>query len=187
LRRFAPYVGNSRREFLNCIQRREIRYADVSKRIPLPDRSVAVVYTSHMFDEIPPDKYSRFFGEVLRVLAPGGYIRIAVTDLRILAERYVARDVDADEFVRASGLARETAGTLLKRLLYLAFGPRGYRRWIYDGASLAALLRDFAFVDVVTMPSSQTSIPDPGALRLDERASETVYVEGRKPFRNAAT
>jgi methyltransferase family protein len=180
LRLLGPYLGGHRQPFLKLLQRREIHYANVAKRIPVPDRSVAVIYTSHMLDQLPRNKLPQFFSEVLRVLIPGGYLRVGVMDLRALAQRYVEGTIDANRFVEVIGMAASEPESFFTRLKFLLFGFRTHRRWIYDGTSLISLMHTVGFVDARVLPPGQSCIPDPGALCLDERFAETIFVEARK-------
>ena len=181
LRLLAPHLGDHRKALLDGILCGRIRYANAVSRIPLPDQSVRIVYTSHMLDQLPLNRAPRFLQEVMRVLEPGGYLRIAVVDLRLLAEEYLAGVIEGYRFVERTMLAANARETSLTRLKHFALGPRGYRRWIYDGPMLIGLLQKLGFINAISVSPGETSIPDPGGLRLDERVGETVYVEARKP------
>ncbi len=52
---------------------------------------------------------------------------------------------------------------------------------MYDGESLARLLREAGFADVAVEPPGVTRIVDPGGLDLKEREAESVYVEAARP------
>src|SRR5690349_21649044 len=80
----APYLGSHRRAFIDVVRRKGIRYANVVDRIPVPTGSVRILYSSHMFDQLALNKLPKFLKEARRILAPRGYIRIGVVDLRIL-------------------------------------------------------------------------------------------------------
>jgi predicted SAM-dependent methyltransferase len=64
--------------------------ADLSKGIPLEDNSADVVYHSHVLEHIRRNDAPTFIRECLRVLKPGGVIRIAVPDLERIARGYLA-------------------------------------------------------------------------------------------------
>ena len=53
------------------------------------DDSVEIVYASHILEHIPRPKLLDALREWRRVLEPGGIVRIAVPDFRILAELYL--------------------------------------------------------------------------------------------------
>jgi hypothetical protein len=52
---------------------------------------------------------------------------------------------------------------------------------MYDGHSLCRLLNKHGFVNAAVISPGETRIPNPGALDLYERASESVYVEAEAP------
>ena len=62
----------------------------------------------------------------------------------------------------------------------MLIGPR-HHLWMYDGESLARLLREAGFADVAVEPPGVTRIVDPGGLDLKEREAESVYVEAARP------
>jgi SAM-dependent methyltransferase len=49
-----------------------VRRHDVTKGLPYPSESVAVIYSSHMLEHLPRRVAERFLGEAYRVLVPGG-------------------------------------------------------------------------------------------------------------------
>ncbi len=88
-------MSKSQRDHIYFSGNSNVRWANVAKRIPEPDNTVQVVYSSHMVEHLTRAEAARFFREVLRVLMPGGYVRISVPDLRLLVNDYVA-DEDGD-------------------------------------------------------------------------------------------
>lgn len=50
-----------------------------------------------------------------------------------------------------------------------------------DGNSLSRLLQRHGFIETEIMPIGKTNIPEPEPLDLQERSSESVYVEAKKP------
>jgi SAM-dependent methyltransferase len=171
-------LRDEHRRFIDFARRHTIRRAD-AKRLPLADRSAEVLYTSHMVEHLDPDEARDFLWEARRVLAPGGVIRILVPDLHKLARRYVAEG-DADRFMRETFLGRTKPKTPLEKLRYLLVGDR-LHHWMYDGDSLAALLGECGFVGARVLEPGATTIRNPGALDLLERAEESVCVEARCP------
>ena len=57
--------------------------------IPLPERSASAVYHSHVLEHLPFSHAKRFLRECLRVLAPGGILRVVVPDFEQSARDYV--------------------------------------------------------------------------------------------------
>lgn len=172
-------TGPKQLAFARVVAEKNIAWADAVKRIPLPDGSVSVVYSSHMLEHLDRTEAQRFLAEVRRVLVPGGVLRIVVPDLLTLARQYADGAMNADAFVAATFLADEKPQGLLSALRRLVVGPR-HHHWMYDGASLASLLESAGFHDAVGVPSGTTTISDPGELNLLEQASVSVCVEARR-------
>ena len=57
--------------------------------IPFPDKYFDVVYHSHLLEHFPKDRAEPFMKECLRVLSPGGVLRIALPDLEFLVRNYI--------------------------------------------------------------------------------------------------
>ena len=62
---------------------------DLSREIPFPDDTFAVVYHSHLLEHMPKQKALPFLQECFRVLRPGGLLRLAVPDLEGIARAYL--------------------------------------------------------------------------------------------------
>jgi predicted SAM-dependent methyltransferase len=170
-------LSSSNREFVEFARQSGIQHADAVRRIPHPDRSVDVVYSSHMVEHLDRDEAMRFLREARRVLVPGGIIRIAVPDLRFHVDRYL-RQHDADLFVEGVRLGRMRPKGLRHKVMGAIAGDREHH-WMYDGDSMVKLLAASGFRDPRVVPSGTTTIPDPGALDLAERSPESVFVEAQ--------
>lgn len=166
-----------RLDFAKAAQAGGIRWAN-AMHLPVADASAEALYSSHMVEHLDPPEMRRFLAEVRRVLIPGGVLRLGVPDLAILVRDYLTTH-DADRFIAATLMAREGSRSLPDRVSALVLGHRGHA-WMYDGPSLIKLLQEEGFRDVAEVPAGQTRIPAPGALDLQERSGETVYVEARR-------
>lgn len=156
-----------------------IQWADAVHRIPMGDGQASVVYSSHMLEHLDRAEALSFLGEVRRVLAPGGVVRLAVPDIERLVSQYLV-DKDANRFVEHTLLATSRGHSVRDRIKAAIVGPR-HHLWMYDGRSLSGLLDAAGFVDVVVQEPGRTMIADPDPLDLREREEESVYVEGRRP------
>ena len=85
---------------------KDVRFANATLRIPYPDRSVEVVYSSHMIEHLDRREAGAFLAEVRRVLRPGGIVRLAAPDLGLLVKNYAAEG-DADEFVSRTHMGQD--------------------------------------------------------------------------------
>jgi predicted SAM-dependent methyltransferase len=64
---------------------------DLRKGIPLLDCSCEVVYHSHVIEHFRQDDAVLFMKECLRVLKPGGIIRVAAPDFEAIAKIYLEK------------------------------------------------------------------------------------------------
>jgi SAM-dependent methyltransferase len=152
-----------------------IRYCDATRLIPWPDASVEAIYSSHMIEHLDRADADLFLREARRVLQPGGVIRLSTPGLKQLAAAY-ASDGDCDRFIESLFTCVDRPRSLLARLRDAFTGPR-HHLWLYDEASLCALLARNGFRNATALTPGTTTMPQPGALNLWERMAESIYVE----------
>lgn len=169
----------AQRDYIEVCRTQNVNWANATKEIPQPDRSVTVLYTSHMLEHLDREEARSFLSEALRALDVDGVIRIAVPDLALLVDEYSTTS-DADAFMARSYLSFSNPTSLRGKLNLLTVGDRGHK-WMYDGASLCKLVEEVGFADAVIQPAGETRIADPGDLDLFERSDESVYVEAVRP------
>jgi len=172
-------LGNAQREFIAFARDHAIEYGDATRGLPLPAGSCDAIYSSHMLEHLDREGADAFLREALRLLRPGGVLRLAVPDLRKPIEEYMERG-DVDHFLAQAYVCVPRPRTVTDRLKMALVGPR-HHQWMYDGPSLVALLTRHGFADPAVTPAGETRIPDPGALDLAEREDESVYVEATRP------
>lgn len=102
-------------DFIRLARQTGIRWADASRRIPVPDNSAEVIYSSHMLEHLDRTEARQFLREAYRVLCPGGILRLVVPDLRQMVEDYL-RHGDADAFIQATYLTRDKPKSWLEKI-----------------------------------------------------------------------
>ncbi|MBO6946752.1 MAG: methyltransferase domain-containing protein [Rhodospirillales bacterium] len=172
-------VGGEQAGYIDYCRRNDVRHCNAVKRIPHTDQSVDVIYTSHMLEHLDRTDAARFLSEARRVLKTGGTIRTAVPDLGKAVDSY-KENGDSDAFMESILVAAPPLRTFGDKLKLLATGYR-HHQWMYDGNSLLKLLNENDFSNPEILAAGETTIPDPGALDLRERADGSVYVEAKKP------
>ena len=171
-------LSSEQMKFISMVKTANIFFANASCKIPEAEGSVEVIYSSHMLEHLDRDAAARFLREALRVLAPGGTIRLAVPNISYHIDNYLMHR-DADRFIEDTFLTRSAPKNLVETLKYLFFGDR-HHLWMYDGPSLCKFLHAAGFTDAKEMPAGSTRIAEPGSLDLRERAPESVFVEAIK-------
>jgi SAM-dependent methyltransferase len=155
-----------------------IRYANAARRIPHDSGAVDVVYSSHMIEHLDRREAASFLAECMRVLKPGGVLRLVAPDLRWSILEYMEKG-RADEFVAQLQFDVDRPRGLIQSVRQLLSGGRGHR-WMYDGPSLSRLVSGCGFAEVVIVPAGQTRLADTAGLDLREREIESVYVEASR-------
>ena len=103
-------------------------YVDVTRPLPLPDTSVDVVYSEEVIEHVSRECGRAMLCECLRILKPGGVLRLTTPSLDYFARRVL--DIPP--------------GTVeINNIFYL----HGHQH-IYSEADLCALLADVGFVEI---------------------------------------
>jgi len=173
------FLESSQYQFIQFVRENKIEYGDATKGLSIQDASVDVLYSSHMLEHLDRNEATKFLKEALRILRPGGIIRIAVPDIKRQVTQYVD-SCDSNAFIEATHLCVPRPRSFAQRLRLLWVGPRNHQ-WMYDGNSLSRLLKEHGFVNAEVLAAGQTGIHKHELLDLQERASESVYVEAEKP------
>lgn len=145
---------------------------DLRKPLPFQDGSIDYVYSSHFLEHLALGDAHRLFGEILRVLKRGGVVRLVVPDLAHGARKYLQALADNSDNGEAAS----------EFINWLQLGRRGIRDphlWMYDSASLRAMLIAAGFISPVVCEYKQGRVPDCEA--LDNRPGESLHIEAEKP------
>ncbi len=171
-----------------------IKVHDITRGLPYPERSVSVVYASHLLEHLTRSAAREFVQECHRVLRPGGIIRLMVPDLEILARRYLEEKGEthpgdegpANRFLEATMLSVDYTGLPLPMRLYRLWKDFFPHKWLYDADSLVALVRGLGFREVSRRGYLQSRIPQIGDVERADRFESGVCVEAimvRTPLR----
>ena len=138
---------------------------DLVYGVPFPDQSVDVVYSSHFLEHLDPQSGRRLLQECLRVLKPGGLIRICVPDLEYAWELYKRGEKER-----------------MLRAFFFNTGATGFseHRYAYDFDTLSCLLMEIGFSDVERASFQAGAVPDLEI--LDNYEEYTLFVEDHRPI-----
>ena len=146
---------------------------DLADGIPFPDNSVDEIYSSHVFEHIPPDSLVVLLRDCLRALAPGGSISVCVPNARLFLDAYSQKRFFVDQSnERVWKRGWFETGSLIDQINYIAY-MGGEHRLMFDDANLTAFLRLAGFNDVSVRGFQN-------GLDLPQRDYESIYAIGYK-------
>jgi predicted SAM-dependent methyltransferase len=147
---------------------------DLREDMPFKDEVAAMVYAEHFLEHLlHPIDSMHFLRECLRVLKPGGVIRIVVPDSEWPLRAYVSNDDEYFRMAREKWHVRSDCRTRLDHV-NLHFREGGHHLYAYDYETLADVLSTAGFTDI------GKDEYDPG-LDTAERRVGSLYVVARRP------
>jgi predicted SAM-dependent methyltransferase len=143
-------------------------YWDLAESLPVGDGSVDAVFHEHLYEHLPMRMGYELALENLRLLKPGGILRIGVPDAGALLDSYSGAGPPD------WALSRPTPMLAVQALFY----EHGHLA-MYDAETLTRLCEAAGFRDVRVSASGEGRLtPSPDS---PERRAGTLYVEGVRP------
>lgn len=152
---------------------------DLREGLPFADACVERIYTEHSLEHFRREDDGPFLlGECLRVLEPGGRIRITVPDGTVFLDYYAGR-LDAERADAVAKTHSRFTGTRMD-VVNSAFRWKHQHQYIYDAETLTTLLSGLGFTGIVHSAFDASEDPAFRGLDLAERRFETLYLEAEK-------
>lgn len=153
--------------WINCDIERNlpgVKFVDLRERLPFADGSVDFIFCEHVIEHLTLKDGHHMLAEAMRILKPGGVIRIVTPNLKTLMNDYRMKKLDR---WKHSGWLPETPAQLVNE---------GLRNWghlfVYDADELAMSL---AFTGFLTTDEKNWGISEYDELN----GIETRPQEGR--------
>ena len=161
-------------------------YLDAGKPFPFPESSFNFVFSEHLFEHLNYQQATNMLKESYRVLKPEGVFRIATPDLQFLIRLYQEPDQPIHqqyiEYSAKQGNIPPSSVFVINRF-HTAWG----HQIIYDYDTLAALLTESGFKDIVRCEMSKSSHPELcdveghfHVMPYDFACLETMILEAKK-------
>ena len=170
----------------------DVTHLNLNHRWPYAEGTLDVVYGSHVFEHLSMSKARHFLDQAMRVLRPGGIIRLVVPDLYHAAKDYAAGFETGDpgaaeHFLALLNLHREGAYAptrgLLYRLTHWAQDWPHQHKYMYDASNLRALMAEHGIRDIVqSRYAESTLIPEIAEVENTAEGIQAIYLEGVKPL-----
>lgn len=146
-------------------------YWDLCKSLPFPDKSVAMIYSSHVLEHFSYPDLVRLLKECLRILKPGGSFSACVPDARLYVQGYINPDAFDQKLLSYKPGVISTQG--IDIINYIAYMD-GHHKYMFDRGNLVRVLSLVGFAKVHLRDF------DP-KIDLPERQHESIYVMCIKP------
>lgn len=159
-----------------------VEVRNLAKALPYAEGTVSCIYAGELWEHFEYRDAKRLTEECLRVLAPGGVLRICVPDGPAFWARYLElcdEEMKRPREVRSAERLHQHVDMYFKDILTrrVWLGSLGHtHKWQYDEIQLIELLEDCGFTSVERMAFHQSRIPDVNQV---ERA-DFLIVEGVK-------
>lgn len=148
-----PIVGPSVSKLAQAVEfPKLVRYGDIVKGLPVADGSARAIFASHVLEHLALEDMRKALGNCLRILEPGGSIRLIVPDLEARAKAYIAARHSGDasachKFIASCylGESRRPRGPL--GLLRSLLGNSAHL-WMYDVAAMRRELESVGFINI---------------------------------------
>lgn len=147
--------------------------ADIRKGLPLANDSIDYAVSIHALPELPFSQQVPVLSELLRVLKPGGVLRLSLPDLRRGIDAYLRED--SDYFKIDEGAARSPGGRFIVHMLWY-----GYSRTLFTADFASELLEKAGFIDVCECSFQETASDFGEITSLDNRQDESFFIEARR-------
>lgn len=111
---------------------------DLRHPLPFPENSVDYIFNEHFIEHLTVEEGQAAIKDLMRVLKPGGVMRIATPDLEVTVDKYINLSLEEDSAIKKFNL--EFIKTRAERI-NVGFRYWGHK-WIYDWEELSRRLRE---------------------------------------------
>lgn len=149
--------------------------ADIRDGLPIASGALDYAVSIHALPELPLSEQVPALAELLRVLRPGGVLRLALPDLGKGIDAYLRGD--HGYFKVEEDAASTPGGRFITHMLWY-----GYSRTLFTPDFAGELLRKAGFTDVHERPFGATGSPFAEITMLDNREEESFFMEASSPL-----
>ena len=151
-------------KYCEILNKNRFVHHDLSHSIPCEDETVDFIFTSHFLEHLFKKDAENFLSEAVRVLKPGGVIRLSVPDLEFAVKLYSQGD----------------KARMLESYFFVDHNENYFSRhkYMYDFDLLSRMFEIAGFVNIKRCDFNEGSIPD--IEFLDNRPEDSLFIEAMK-------
>lgn len=127
-------------------------YWDLLKPLPFPDNSVDFIFSEHFFEHFSVEDGQLVMKDALRLLKPGGVMRIAMPDLRAVVNDYLHTSIAKNPTIKEFHFDFVKTSAEWMNMSFRWWG----HRWLYDWEELERRLREAGFEQIVACKTKQS-------------------------------
>ncbi|SHN72988.1 class I SAM-dependent methyltransferase [Desulfovibrio litoralis] len=147
---------------------------DLRYKLPFPDNSVDFVFHEHFLEHLTVQEALSSLKDTLRVLKPGGVLRVAMPDLRQAVSDYLNPVWKDLPWLKQYGLTFVQTKAELMNMNFRAWG----HQYLYDDEELLRRLQEAGFEKIKICPWHQSE--HAALVNLETREQSTLVAEATK-------
>ena len=151
-------------------------HLDLRQPLPFETSTIDFVYAEHFIEHVERHEGVRLLQELLRVLKPGGVIRLVTPDLRFLCCTYLSGNLDEWGYIW-----RPDSGSKMMNEAMRLWG----HQFLYDAQEFEALLHESGFTQRTFQGWRTSAHTDLSGLET-RPFHQDLIIEGIKPLPDAA-
>ena len=169
----------------------DVCFLDATTRFPMPDNAFDYAFSEHMIEHVSYEAGHTMLKECLRVLKPGGKVRIATPNLKNILALYAESPtpIQSDYIKWSIDRHTQARGIYTPTHVINTFMTSWGHTFVYDVPTLKRSMVDAGFINVADYRAEQSDDPNLRGIELHAQEIgsvamnelETMVLEGTKP------
>lgn len=145
---------------------------DLRNPLPYKDNSVDFVFNEHLIEHLTLEEGQTVIKDLMRVLKPGGVLRIATPNLAEVVDQYTSLPINKDPTIKRFKL--DYIKTPAERI-NIAFREWGHK-YLYDAEEITRRVKEAGFSKIKLCKLRESKYPELQNLEIREESSLIVEV-----------
>lgn len=139
----------------NNIEKLDLNW-DLRNPLPFEDNTVDFIFNEHFFEHLEVEEARAAMKDLMRILKPGGVMRVAMPDLEWVVDNYLHLSIENDPMIknRDMGFVKTRA-----ERLNMSFSWWGHK-WLYDWEELERRANEAGYTKVKRCKQSKSTHPE---------------------------
>ncbi|MFZ1301790.1 MAG: methyltransferase domain-containing protein [Candidatus Microsaccharimonas sp.] len=147
---------------------------DMRNPLPIDDNSVDFIFNEHFVEHLTPEQARVALTDLIRILKPGGVMRVAMPDLREVVDYYLNVPLDKNQVIIDHGLDFIQSQAEWMNVSFRDWG----HQWLYDYDEIARRFKEIGYPVIQRKQLRKSKYPELN--NLETRNGSTLIVEFKK-------